>query len=83
MARKSEIAKAKQNNELWMKVKASPVKSDKPSTGKKSRIMTRRENRCKLCGRKRAFMRKFDICRICFRQNASKGLIMGVKKSSW
>jgi small subunit ribosomal protein S14 len=40
-------------------------------------------NRCKLCGRPRAFFRKFGICRICFRNLASRGLIPGVKKASW
>jgi len=40
-------------------------------------------HRCGLCGRPRAFMRKFGMCRICFRNNASLGLVPGVKKSSW
>jgi ribosomal protein S14 len=39
--------------------------------------------RCRLCGRSRAVYRKFGICRICFRQMASKGLIPGVRKASW
>jgi small subunit ribosomal protein S14 len=39
--------------------------------------------RCKLCGRGRAVYRKFGICRICFRNMASDGLIPGVKKASW
>jgi len=39
--------------------------------------------RCKLCGRSRAVYRKFGICRICFRNLASSGLIPGVKKASW
>jgi small subunit ribosomal protein S14 len=39
--------------------------------------------RCKLCGRARAVYRKFGICRICFRDLASDGLIPGVKKASW
>jgi len=39
--------------------------------------------RCKLCGRPRAVYRKFGICRICFRNMASEGLIPGVKKASW
>jgi len=39
--------------------------------------------RCKLCGRPRAVYRKFGICRICFRDMASDGLIPGVKKASW
>jgi len=40
-------------------------------------------NRCKVCGRARSYMRKFGMCRICFRENALKGLIPGVTKSSW
>jgi ribosomal protein S14 len=39
--------------------------------------------RCKLCGRPRAVYRKFGICRICFRNMASDGLIPGVMKASW
>jgi ribosomal protein S14 len=39
--------------------------------------------RCKLCGRPRAVYRKFGICRICFRNLASDGMIPGVKKASW
>lgn len=39
--------------------------------------------RCRLCGRARAVYRKFGICRICFRNMASDGLIPGVKKASW
>jgi ribosomal protein S14 len=39
--------------------------------------------RCKICGRPRAVYRKFGICRICFRDMASDGLIPGVKKASW
>ena len=50
--------------------------------------MTAREKiriklRCKLCGRPRAVYRKFGICRICFRDMASDGLIPGVRKASW
>jgi len=43
----------------------------------------RHRNRCKLCGRPRAFMRKFDMCRLCFRRFALEGDITGVTKSSW
>lgn len=39
--------------------------------------------RCRLCGRPRAVYRKFGVCRICFRDMASDGLIPGVKKASW
>ena len=40
-------------------------------------------NRCKICGRPHAYLRKFGICRICFRELAYKGQIPGVKKASW
>ena len=42
-----------------------------------------RHNRCNLCGRPRAYLRKFGICRICFRSLASLGQVPGVKKASW
>jgi len=44
---------------------------------------SRKKNRCKLCGRPRAYMRAFGLCRICFRQHALKAQLPGVKKSSW
>ncbi|MBY0526734.1 MAG: type Z 30S ribosomal protein S14 [Gemmataceae bacterium] len=47
------------------------------------REMIRVRMRCKLCGRPRAVYRKFGICRICFRNLASDGLIPGVRKASW
>lgn len=50
---------------------------------KTPKFSTREVKRCWKCGRKRGYMRKFDICRICFRELASKGEIPGVKKSSW
>ena len=43
----------------------------------------RHRNRCNLCGRPRAYMRKFDMCRLCFRKLALEGDITGVTKSSW
>ncbi|MEI7640360.1 MAG: type Z 30S ribosomal protein S14 [bacterium] len=50
---------------------------------KKPKFKTRQRNRCSVCGRPRAYMRKFGVCRICFRQFAYKGEIPGVKKASW
>ncbi len=44
---------------------------------------TRYYNRCKICGRPRGYLRKFEMCRICFRKLASEGMIPGVTKSSW
>jgi small subunit ribosomal protein S14 len=43
----------------------------------------RKRNRCRLCGRPRGFIRKFALCRICFRKLALEGQIPGVTKSSW
>lgn len=40
-------------------------------------------NRCKTCGRARAYLRLFALCRICFRKYALQGLLPGVKKTSW
>ena len=47
------------------------------------RFKHRKRNRCRLCGRPRAFLRKFEMCRICFRGLALRGEIAGVIKSSW
>lgn len=43
----------------------------------------RQRNRCKRCGRPRAYMRKFALCRICFRDLARQGYLPGVIKASW
>ena len=40
-------------------------------------------HRCTRCGRPRGYMRRFGLCRICFRELAYKGQIPGVKKASW
>jgi len=50
---------------------------------KKPKYAVRLRNRCRLCGRPRAYIRKFSLCRICFRQLALLGNLPGVKKSSW
>lgn len=50
---------------------------------KTQKYPVRKYNRCELCGRRRAYLRKFKICRICFRSLASSGLIPGVRKASW
>lgn len=56
-------------------VKARALKSPKFST--------RAVNRCFKCGRRRAYMGDFGLCRICFRELANEGRIPGIKKSSW
>ncbi len=57
---------------------AKAIEANKPP-----KFPTRCYNRCKLCGRKGGYMRKFEVCRICFRELASEGKITGIKKSSW
>lgn len=49
----------------------------------KPKFAVRKRNRCPICGRPRAYMRKFDMCRMCFRGMALKGVLPGVIKSSW
>lgn len=58
--------------------KATIAKSEK-----KPKYSTRIVRRCWKCGRKQGYMRKFGLCRICFRELATKGEIPGVRRSSW
>ncbi len=51
--------------------------------GKNLKYAERHRNRCRLCGRSRAYIRYFGLCRLCFRKLADKGEIVGVKKASW
>ncbi|PIS12336.1 type Z 30S ribosomal protein S14 [candidate division WWE3 bacterium CG09_land_8_20_14_0_10_47_33] len=46
------------------------------------KFKTQRYNRCQICGRSGAYMRKFGMCRICFRELASRGELPGVRKAS-
>lgn len=61
-----------------MATTAKIVKEKKPP---KFRVRCR--NRCRLCGRPRGYLRKFALCRLCFRKLALEGEIAGVIKSSW
>lgn len=54
------------------------VKANKPA-----KFSTRKHNRCPRCGRPRAFFRKFQLCRLCFRKLALEGMLPGVIKASW
>ncbi|MBN1500683.1 MAG: type Z 30S ribosomal protein S14 [Spirochaetes bacterium] len=47
------------------------------------KFKVRHHNRCAICGRPRGFLRRFDMCRVCFRKLASEGKLPGVTKSSW
>lgn len=53
------------------------------AAGQKPEFRTKVYNRCRLCGKVGGYMRRFDMCRICFRELALKGQIPGVRKSSW
>lgn len=61
-----------------MAKKAMIAKQKRPQ-----KFEVRTYNRCKICGRPRAYMRKFGICRVCFREMAHRGELPGVTKSSW
>jgi small subunit ribosomal protein S14 len=54
------------------------MKSQRPP-----KFPTRAYRRCKLCGRPRGFLRKFELCRLCFRELALKGEVPGIVKASW
>ncbi len=54
------------------------VKQKRPA-----KFPSRRYNRCQGCGRRRAYIRRFQLCRICFRELATQGKIPGVVKASW
>jgi small subunit ribosomal protein S14 len=78
MATDSKIVKFRKQME---KLELSRRQPDKVKMRPRDRIRIRL--RCRLCGRPRAVYRKFGICRICFRNMASDGLIPGVQKASW
>ena len=61
-----------------MAKKSAVVKSQRPA-----KYRVQQHNRCYLCGRPRAYIRTFGLCRICFRKLALAGHIPGVRKSSW
>ena len=50
---------------------------------KRRKFSVQVRNRCNRCGRPRGYIRRFGLCRICFREIALEGQIPGVKKSSW
>lgn len=52
-------------------------------TRKKLKYAIRQRNRCRLCGRPRGYLRKFGLCRLCFRSLALRGEVAGVIKASW
>lgn len=58
-------------------------KSQEIKSNRKPKYSTRLVRRCWKCGRKKGYMRDFELCRICFRELARKGEIPGITKSSW
>lgn len=50
---------------------------------KKQKFQTREYTRCSICGRPHSVLKKYGLCRVCFREKANKGEIPGVKKASW
>jgi len=50
---------------------------------RRKKFAVREYNRCPICGRPRAYLRRFQMCRICFRNMALNGEIPGVRKASW
>ena len=75
MAKKSQIAKAKKHA---LRAEALRLVGQK----KINRVSTRTVNRCKICGRPRAYIRHFGLCRLCFREMALRGELSGVTKAS-
>ena len=58
-------------------------KSMKIKQQRNPKFSTQEYSRCKICGRPHAYIRKYGICRVCFRKLAHNGEIPGVKKASW
>lgn len=89
MAKKSMIARDKKRNKAI--AKTAPKRAELKELGDqeglhllpKNTSPARAKNRCSLCGRPRSYMRKFGLCRLCFRENASNGNIPGITKASW
>lgn len=75
MAKKSKIAK---NKKIALRKTVLLASGET----KPNRVSTREVNRCKICGRPRAYMRQFGLCRLCFRELALSGELAGVTKAS-
>jgi len=59
------------------------TKNDMERMKRQPKYKVQIRNRCRRCGRPRGFIRKFGLCRLCFREMAHEGLIPGVRKASW
>ena len=71
------LSKAEGRKIKWLKT-SMKIKQARPA-----KFSTRAYTRCRLCGRPHSVLRKYGICRICFRELAYKGQIPGVRKASW
>lgn len=69
--------------EAKTRLSAEAIAKAKTAGKKVPKLEVRHRNRCVRCGRSRSYMRKFKLCRICFRKLALAGEIPGVVKSSW
>ena len=78
LAQPLDSARGKNFKEIFMAKKSMIIKANR-----KPKFSSRTVRRCFKCGRPRAFMRDFNLCRICFREEALEGNIPGIKKSSW
>lgn len=89
MAKKSWIAREEKRERLYEKYKEK--RQQLKEEGKwvelqklpRNSSPVRQNNRCKLCGRQRGYLRQFGVCRICFRELALEGKIPGIRKASW
>jgi small subunit ribosomal protein S14 len=60
-----------------------PRKAQIEKAKKEPKFKVRKRNQCSICGRPRGYIRRFGLCRMCFRKLASEGKIPGVRKASW
>ncbi|MCC6025681.1 MAG: type Z 30S ribosomal protein S14 [Caldimicrobium sp.] len=60
-----------------------PRKAQIEKAKREPKFKVRKRNRCSICGQARSYIRRFGLCRICFRKLASEGQIPGVRKASW
>ena len=65
------------------KLEDNVSKTCMPYREQRRKYKVRVRNRCQICGRPRGYIRRFKLCRICFRELALKGMLPGVTKASW
>lgn len=89
MAKKSWIAREEKRERLYEKYKEKRQRLKEEGKWVELQKLprdsspVRQNNRCELCGRQRGYLRKFGVCRICFRELALEGKIPGIRKASW